>query len=149
MRLADCGTAGLDLSDNFGRIKAVLHIPVLRWGKPYESLEINEVMHFSTGEPIAKVSQANDGIIRRDMRQAGAGSQDPAGILLRDLIEMMKTAADLYENGTLPIGDGHADARRFRPPAVGQHGTARAHVPGQHGQELVRAARTWTRFSTA
>ncbi len=41
----------------------MLNIPVLRWGKPYESLEIDEVMHFITGEPIAKVSQANGGIV--------------------------------------------------------------------------------------
>ena len=47
-----------------------LKIPVLRWGKPYESLEVDEVKHFITGEPIAKVSQANGGIIGRDMRQA-------------------------------------------------------------------------------
>ena len=31
----------------------MLNIPVLRWGKPYESLEIDQVVHFITGEPIA------------------------------------------------------------------------------------------------
>ena len=30
----------------------MLHLPVLRWGAPYESLEKDEVVHFSTGEPI-------------------------------------------------------------------------------------------------
>ena len=53
----------------------VLNIPVLRWGKPYESLEIDEVVHFTTGEPIATVSQANEGIIRRDMRTGRGGAQ--------------------------------------------------------------------------
>ena len=48
----------------------MLHLPVLRWGKHYESLEKADVAHFETGEPIAQVSQANEGIIRRDMRQA-------------------------------------------------------------------------------
>jgi acyl-CoA reductase-like NAD-dependent aldehyde dehydrogenase len=84
----------------------VLHIPVLRWGKPYESLEIDEVLHFSTREPIARVSQANDGIIRRDMRQAGESRRILRQISCRDLVEMMKTAADLYERGTLEVGDG-------------------------------------------
>ena len=45
-------------------------IPILRWGKPYESLETDAVVHFVTGEPIAKVSQANGGLMQRDMRQA-------------------------------------------------------------------------------
>src|SRR5258708_6563515 len=29
----------------------MLHLPVLRWGAPYDSLEKDEVVHFSTGEP--------------------------------------------------------------------------------------------------
>ncbi|HHK41059.1 MAG TPA: aldehyde dehydrogenase, partial [Planctomycetaceae bacterium] len=57
----------------------MLNIPVIRWGKPYESLEIDDVVHFATGEPIAKVSQANGGIIHRDMRKA-----DEARRRLRD-----------------------------------------------------------------
>lgn len=84
----------------------MLNIPVLRWGKPYESLEINEVLHFSTGEPIARVSQANEGIIRRDMRQAGDARRILRQFSCHDLIGMLKKAADLYENGTLPMGDG-------------------------------------------
>ena len=48
----------------------MIKLPVIRWGQPYESLEVAEVNHFATGEPIAKVSQAGGGIIKRDMRQA-------------------------------------------------------------------------------
>jgi hypothetical protein len=44
----------------------MLTLPVLRWGKPYDSLEKDEVRHFITGEPIAKVSQANGGLLERD-----------------------------------------------------------------------------------
>ena len=47
----------------------VLNIPVLRWGRPYQSLEVDEVLHFLTGEPMAKVSQANGGLIQRDFSQ--------------------------------------------------------------------------------
>jgi acyl-CoA reductase-like NAD-dependent aldehyde dehydrogenase len=91
----------------------VLHIPVLRWGKPYESLEVNEVLHFSTGEPIARVSQANDGIIRRDMRTASAARQTLRDYSCADLIAMMQKAADLYEHGTLPMGDGQQSPADF------------------------------------
>ena len=48
----------------------MLDIPVIRWGKPYESLEKTEVVHFNTGEPIATVSAANGGLVSRDMRKA-------------------------------------------------------------------------------
>ena len=49
---------------------SMLHIPVLRWGQPYTSMDVDEVVHFATGEPIAKVSRANGGLIQRDMRKA-------------------------------------------------------------------------------
>ncbi len=48
----------------------MLNLPILRWGKPYDSLEVDQVVHFITGEPIAKVSQANGGLLQRDMRNA-------------------------------------------------------------------------------
>ena len=44
----------------------MLNIPILRWGQPYDSLEVDQVVHFMTGEPIAKVSQANGGLLQRD-----------------------------------------------------------------------------------
>ena len=35
----------------------MLNIPVLRWGKPYESLEVAEVRHFHSGESVAKLAR--------------------------------------------------------------------------------------------
>ena len=46
----------------------MIDIPVLRWGKPYDSLEKQEVVHFETGEPVARVSQANGGMVKMDRR---------------------------------------------------------------------------------
>jgi len=81
-------------------------IPVLRWGKPYESLEVDEVRHFVTGESIAKVSQANGGIIGRDMRTAQKARDVLTQIPIAELLEKVKKAGELYEKATLPIGDG-------------------------------------------
>ena len=55
----------------------MLHLPVLRWGSPYTSMEVDEVVHFSTGEPIATVSRANGGLIGRDMRKASRARDAP------------------------------------------------------------------------
>lgn len=84
----------------------MLTIPVLRWGEPYESLDIDEVKHFFTGETIAKVGQANGGIIKRDMRNAWKAREALLQIPIADLIERVKKAADLFESATLPMGDG-------------------------------------------
>jgi acyl-CoA reductase-like NAD-dependent aldehyde dehydrogenase len=84
----------------------MIKLPVIRWGQPYESLEIADVNHFATGEPIAKVCQAGGGIIKRDMRQAHNARDALRQIPSRELIGMLAKAADLYEHGTLPMGDG-------------------------------------------
>ena len=91
----------------------VLNIPALRWGKPYESMDHDTVVHFMTGEPIAKVSQANAGLIQRDMRQAQRARDVLRDIAPDDLIERVKKAADLYLNGTLPLGDGTQSPAEF------------------------------------
>src|SRR5262247_2522468 len=85
---------------------AILNIPILRWGKPYTSLETEDVVHFVTGERLARVSQANTGLLGRDMRLAERARQVLTEIPVSDLIAMMKKAGDLYLNGTLPMGDG-------------------------------------------
>ena len=85
---------------------AILNIPVLRWGQPYTSLETEDVVHFITGEKLARVSQANTGLLGRDMRLAPRARASLTEIPVADLIAMMKKAADLYLNGALPIGDG-------------------------------------------
>ena len=91
----------------------MLNIPALRWGKPYESLETDTVTHFITGEPIAKVSQANAGLLQRDMRFAQRARDVLRDIPCDELIERTKKAADLYLNGTLPVGDGQQSPEDF------------------------------------
>src|SRR5262245_11517050 len=84
----------------------MLHLPVLRWGQPYTSLEVDEVVHFATGEPIAKVSRANGGLIQRDKRKASRAREALREIPIDDLIERAGRAGEFYMNATLPMGDG-------------------------------------------
>ena len=84
----------------------MLNLPILRWGQPYTSLETDTVAHFITGETLAKVSQANTGLLGRDMRMAARARDVLTGIPISELIEIMKKAADLYLNADLPMGDG-------------------------------------------
>ena len=91
----------------------MLNIPVIRWGKPYESLEVAEVIHFDTGEPIAKVSQANGGIVQRDLRKAHQARAALRDIPCNELIDMCKKAGELFSSATLPLGDGTQSPDEF------------------------------------
>ncbi len=91
----------------------MLNIPALRWGTPYESLETEDLAHFLTGEPVAKVAKVNAGLLARDLRKAEGARRTLCEIHPHELIERLKRAADLYLNATLPIGDGEQSPAAF------------------------------------
>lgn len=84
----------------------MVKIPILRWGQPYESLEMDKVIHFVTGETLAEVGQANPGLLAKDMKKVQRARDVLRDIPIRDLIRMAKQAGELYLNATLPMGDG-------------------------------------------
>ena len=91
----------------------MLNIPVLRWGTPYTSIDVDPVVHFATGEPIANVSRANGGLIQRDMRKAARAREVLRDIPIDDLIARAGKAGELYMNATLPMGDGTQSPDEF------------------------------------
>jgi acyl-CoA reductase-like NAD-dependent aldehyde dehydrogenase len=91
----------------------VIHIPVLRWGEPYKSLDVDKVVHFATGEPLAEVGRANAGLVERDMRHANRARDMLRDIPIADLLQMVKKAADLYTNAELLLGDGTQTPDQF------------------------------------
>jgi len=91
----------------------MLQIPVLRWGQPYTSLDADEVVHFATGEPIAKVSRANGGLVQRDIRKAPRARDVLRQHSIPDLIAMARRAGELYMTATLPMGDGAQSPEEF------------------------------------
>src|SRR5438128_917829 len=91
----------------------MLHIPVLRWGEPYKSMEIDKVVHFATGEPLAEVSRANGGLVQRDMRHAQRARDVLREIPISELIAKIRKAADLCVDAELPLGDGTQTPDQF------------------------------------
>ncbi len=89
-------------------MSSVPHIPVIRLGRNYESLDKLEIKNHSTGEVIATVSSVNAGIIRKDFKKIGEGRAALKKFTVKQLMELSAKAGDLFLNGTLPFGDkGH------------------------------------------
>ena len=85
----------------------MIHFPILRWEQPYKSLEVTKVEHFLTGEAVAEVSQANPGIVARDLRKGANRARDVLReIPCAELLAMVKKGGELFKSAELPLGDG-------------------------------------------
>ncbi len=91
----------------------MIHFPALRWGTPYRSLDVDKVVRFDTGEPVAEVSQANPGIIARDLRKAARARHVLREVHPADLVQMVKKAGELFSTAELPLGDGTQTPNEF------------------------------------
>jgi len=84
------------------------HIPVLRRGKPYESLDRTPVHDHRNGALIATVSHVNAGILRKDLTRIDESHAALKRFTTAQLIEICSRAGEQFLNGTLPLGDkGH------------------------------------------
>lgn len=81
----------------------MLHIPILRQGKPYESIDKITIVHHRTGEPVATVSQANAGLVGRDIRSMDDSILEQ--FTVKELFALCKKAGKIFMEGTLPVGD--------------------------------------------
>jgi acyl-CoA reductase-like NAD-dependent aldehyde dehydrogenase len=81
----------------------MLHIPILRWGAPYQSVDRTVVTHFRTREPFVEMSLANVGLIRRDLLRQSEQHDALAAIPVADLVQMAKRAASYFLNDALPL----------------------------------------------
>jgi len=87
------------------------HLPVLRLGRTYESLEKIEVKDHRTGEVKAVVSQVNGGLVRRDLAKLATSRAALKPFTVAQLLTQSRKAGELFLNGTLPLGDqGHTQS---------------------------------------
>ena len=81
------------------------HLPALRRGKPYASLDQLEVRDCRTGEPLAKISQVNAGIVRKDFAKIGEARAALKRLSTVQLLAICSKTAGIFLDGTLPLGD--------------------------------------------
>src|SRR6267142_2345013 len=83
----------------------MLHLPILRHGEPYKSLDVARVPHHRTRDLFVEISQANAGLIRRDLRDQNVARDALAKFSTTQLVAICGRAADHFANDTLPLGD--------------------------------------------
>jgi hypothetical protein len=83
----------------------LLHVPILRAGQPYRSLDTARTPHYRTREPFVEISLANAGLIRRDLRNQHQARAILAGFGAQELYGICSRAAILFAESSLPLGD--------------------------------------------
>jgi hypothetical protein len=83
----------------------MVHVPVLRHGEVYRSLDVGAVPAVGRGEPTAEASIANAGLVRRDTRRLADARAALAAIPAAELVRRTVAAGEHFVNGTLSVGD--------------------------------------------
>src|SRR5580698_5225501 len=83
----------------------MLHIPILRKGVPYRSLDTIRTPHYRTREDFVEISQANVGLIRRDLLDQRTAREALAAFSTPELIAISRRAADIFLTDPLPLGE--------------------------------------------
>lgn len=83
---------------------SIPHLPMLRHGKIYKSLDHIEVNHCHSGAPLALVSQANGGLVRRDLARMRESFDVLQAFSTGKLLDTCKQAGELFLNESLPFG---------------------------------------------
>src|SRR5260221_807956 len=91
-------------------MNTVPHIPALRHGRTYESLDQAEIKDCHTGEIKGRVSQVNAGIVRKDLQRLGESRAALKKFTVAELIEICGRAGEQFLNGTLPLDDGQSQS---------------------------------------
>ncbi len=91
----------------------MVHLPALRWGTPYESLDSVETVHFDTGEPVARVSKILSAMVRHDMKHAPRAQAVLRAEAPARLAERMGRAGGLFTDAELPLGEASQTPDEF------------------------------------
>ncbi len=81
------------------------HIPIVRRGNVYESMDKTEVANLRSGDPLVSISQANAGIIRRDMKRIGESFDALNEFSCAQLLDISRKAGELFMHESLPLGE--------------------------------------------
>jgi acyl-CoA reductase-like NAD-dependent aldehyde dehydrogenase len=81
-------------------------LPILRAGRVYESLDTVDLLDYRTQQPVAKIGQANPGIIKRDARQFAESAAILRKLSVAQIMSLCAKAGELFTTATLPLYPG-------------------------------------------
>jgi hypothetical protein len=86
-------------------------VPILRAGQPYYSKDTVDLRDYASGEAVGRVSQANPGLISRDLlRDASDSWHRLSG---GEVLRILGDAATHFMRSTLPVGDAMQSPEDF------------------------------------
>ena len=91
----------------------MLHIPILRKGEPYRSVEIERAVHYRTREPYVEYSRANVGLVRRDLSTQAQAQKILAGFSIAELMAISIKAGKHFGEDDLPLGDSMQSPQQY------------------------------------
>lgn len=83
--------------------KTLPHLPILRAGRAYRSLDVETLRDVRTGEKVAEVSQASPGLIARDLLRAENNRRALEAVPYRELLAICAKAAEHFATASLPF----------------------------------------------
>jgi acyl-CoA reductase-like NAD-dependent aldehyde dehydrogenase len=116
----------------------MIHVPILRHGEPYKSLDVAVARHHQTREPFVEISQANAGLIRRDLRNQQAAREKLAKFSTAELLDICSRAAESFLNGSLPLGDAEQTPEDYVQQVSAT--TGMPHVMARRNMQKIHAA---------
>jgi hypothetical protein len=87
-------------------LATIPHLPALRLGRAYASLDQAEVKDYRTGEPLARISQVNAGVIRKDLARIAESRAVLKESTCAHWLEACRRAATQFMSAELPGGEG-------------------------------------------
>jgi acyl-CoA reductase-like NAD-dependent aldehyde dehydrogenase len=111
-------------------------VPILRAGEPYFSLETVELRDYASGQSVARVSQANPGLISRDLLRDAWHHWH--SIESSEVLQRLRLAGDYFMHSALPVGDRLQSPEQF--VAVQSATTGLPHVLCRQNMVKIEAA---------
>ncbi len=111
------------------------HIPILRAGRSYRSLNAFRLSHIKTGEPLVSVSQANRGLISKELGNMAFHKQALGRHTVAELLSISTEAARFFTTAELPLDESVQSPTDYLRQVSGQRAFLKPSVN-----------RTWIRF---
>ena len=122
-----------------------LHLPVLRHGAPYLSLDTYAIESCDGGGTLGTVSLANRALIERDLEEWSKPAQELAAYTTAQILERARAVAKIFEEEALPVfPGGPSRSMAEHVDVVSQSTGLPKHIVRVHMKNIVTA---WTRLA--